>query len=167
MLARLLQIRTVARAVERDFSLLAAALRADSPVNGGAKPLFFPDLTNGATHEINSPLSLCHRFRKDEMLGFGGRECLACIPHSEQTAHRLTIDAYAQSAGYAFRTGSGRFRKPLGWRLRRGSSRKMGMVSASFRTLVQKNRVKCGQNAIFPQDPWYKMALIATNMLFH
>jgi hypothetical protein len=46
---RLLQIRTIARAVERYFALLPATLRADSAVNSRAKPLFFSFFADGTT----------------------------------------------------------------------------------------------------------------------
>ncbi len=49
VLPRLLQIRTVARAVERHLALLATALRTDLPVHGRAKPLFFSFFTDRAT----------------------------------------------------------------------------------------------------------------------
>jgi hypothetical protein len=49
VLTRLLEIRTVAGAVERHLALLAAALRADFPVHGWAKPLFFSFFTDRAT----------------------------------------------------------------------------------------------------------------------
>ena len=34
-------------------------------------------------------------------------------------------------------------------------------------TLVHKIRIKCGWNAVFPQQPWCKMALIAGQISFH
>src|SRR5579864_3802340 len=48
VLPRLTQVRTVAGAVEDYFALLAAALRADAAVDGGAEALFLAGLTNGA-----------------------------------------------------------------------------------------------------------------------
>src|SRR5580765_5517813 len=56
VLARLQQVRTVTRAIERDFALLAAALRADTPVNGWTETLFFPGFADGAARE-DYPLS--------------------------------------------------------------------------------------------------------------
>ena len=50
VLARLQQVRTVARAIKRDFALLAAALRANTPVNGWTETLFFPGFADGAAH---------------------------------------------------------------------------------------------------------------------
>jgi hypothetical protein len=55
MLPCLLQVRTVAWTIQGDLPLLAAALRANSPVDCGTKAFLFSDLANGATHEINSP----------------------------------------------------------------------------------------------------------------
>ena len=46
--ARLQEISTVVRAIERDFALLAATLRADAAVDSGAKTFLFADFTNGA-----------------------------------------------------------------------------------------------------------------------
>src|ERR1700733_12043719 len=48
--ARLLKIRTVTRAIERHFPLLATALRADFPMHSRTKPLFLSLFTNRATH---------------------------------------------------------------------------------------------------------------------
>jgi len=48
VLARLLQIRTVAGAVERHLALLAAALRTDFPMHDWAKPLLFAFFTKRA-----------------------------------------------------------------------------------------------------------------------
>jgi DNA-3-methyladenine glycosylase len=48
MLASLLQIRAVARAIKRDFTLLAATLRANAPMDRRAEALFFPLLANRA-----------------------------------------------------------------------------------------------------------------------
>src|SRR5215470_16199588 len=57
MLARLLQIGAVARAIERHFPLFAAALRADAPMNCGAKAFLFPDFTdNTAQSGLLKPL---------------------------------------------------------------------------------------------------------------
>jgi hypothetical protein len=47
--ARLLQIRTVARAVNRHLALLTAALRADSSMHRRTKPLFFAFFADRAT----------------------------------------------------------------------------------------------------------------------
>src|SRR5260370_40424402 len=49
VLVRLNQIRAVAGTIERHFALLAAALRANTPVNGGAKTFLFADFTNSPT----------------------------------------------------------------------------------------------------------------------
>jgi hypothetical protein len=32
------------------------------------------------------------------------------------------------------------------------------------RFLLQKNRIKCGENAVFPQRLWYKMRIIAAKI---
>jgi hypothetical protein len=48
-LARLLEIGTIAGAVECDFALFAATLRANASVEGRAKPLFFTNFADGAT----------------------------------------------------------------------------------------------------------------------
>src|SRR6266403_4868230 len=37
-----------------------------------------------------------------------------------------------------------------------------GMISAVLGTPARKNRIKCGQNATFPQDSWCKIAALAT-----
>ena len=50
MLARLLQIDAVARAIERDLALLAAALRTDASVDGGAEAFFFAGVADGTGH---------------------------------------------------------------------------------------------------------------------
>ena len=48
MLPRLQKIGAIARTVERDFALFAATLRADPPVNSGAKSFLLADFTNSA-----------------------------------------------------------------------------------------------------------------------
>src|SRR5580765_6955470 len=63
VLARLQQIRTVARAINRGFALLAAALRANTPVDGWTEALFFPGFADGAAHE-DDPLSSLWHFRR-------------------------------------------------------------------------------------------------------
>src|SRR5271166_4418137 len=54
VLARLQKIRAIARAIERHFALLAAALRANAPVNSGAKAFLLADLTN-VTTQLRAP----------------------------------------------------------------------------------------------------------------
>ena len=44
MFARLLQIWAIARTIERNLALLAAALCTDSSVDGGTKALLFPEI---------------------------------------------------------------------------------------------------------------------------
>ena len=61
--ARLLQIRAVAGAIEGHFALLAAALRANAPVQGRAKTLFFANFADGATQEKILLSILCHPVR--------------------------------------------------------------------------------------------------------
>src|SRR5579863_4085954 len=48
MLSGLPKIGTVARAIERHLSLLAATLGANAPVNGGTESLLLADFTDGA-----------------------------------------------------------------------------------------------------------------------
>ena len=50
MLPSLLKIDAVARAVERDLALLAAALRADASVDGGTEALFLALVADGTGH---------------------------------------------------------------------------------------------------------------------
>ena len=50
MLASLQQVNAVRGTVEGDFALLAAALRADAPVDGGTKTLFLAFFADCATH---------------------------------------------------------------------------------------------------------------------
>jgi hypothetical protein len=52
MLARLLKIRAIARAIERHFALFTATLRADLAVHGGTKSLLFTFVTNWTTQSI-------------------------------------------------------------------------------------------------------------------
>ena len=59
MFASLLQVGTIQRTIERDFTLFPATLRANSPVYGGTETLFFPDFTDGAA-QIGLPFPLCH-----------------------------------------------------------------------------------------------------------
>src|SRR5260370_36143337 len=49
VLVRLNHIRAVAGTIERHFALLAAALRGNTPVNGGAKAFLFADFTDSTT----------------------------------------------------------------------------------------------------------------------
>src|ERR1700730_3460602 len=49
MLACLLEVWAIARTVQGYFSLFAAALRANSAMDGRTKALFFTDLANGTT----------------------------------------------------------------------------------------------------------------------
>src|SRR5271165_444096 len=49
VLPRLLEINTVGRAVERQFSLLAAALWADAPVHRRAEALFLANVAEWTT----------------------------------------------------------------------------------------------------------------------
>jgi len=48
--ARLLQIRAIARTIERHLALFAAALRADSSVDSGTKTLLFSEITYRTAH---------------------------------------------------------------------------------------------------------------------
>jgi hypothetical protein len=73
MLASLLQVRTVAGAVERNLALFAATLRADAAMHGRAKPLLLSDLANGAGHEA-SPIPLWHPALAFGRLSEGGRK---------------------------------------------------------------------------------------------
>src|SRR5882672_11908625 len=60
MLPRLLKIRAVAGTIEGDLALLAAALRANAPVDGRTKAFFFANLADGAAQTEDSPSSaLC------------------------------------------------------------------------------------------------------------
>jgi hypothetical protein len=54
MLAGLQQIDAVTGTVESDFALLAAALRADAPVDGWAKTLFLAFFADCATHRFQA-----------------------------------------------------------------------------------------------------------------
>jgi hypothetical protein len=55
----------------------------------------------------------------------------------------------------------------LGWCLCECQDRQTGDFCAFLDTSSKKNRIKRGENAIFPQDEWYKMAHIAANQPFH
>ncbi|HEY1402475.1 MAG TPA: hypothetical protein VF953_12855 [Terriglobales bacterium] len=50
MFTRLLQIRAVGGTVERHLALFAAALGADTPVDGWTEALFLPDVADGTAH---------------------------------------------------------------------------------------------------------------------
>jgi hypothetical protein len=63
VLPRLSQIGTITGAIECDFTLLAAALRANAPVQGRAKTLFFANFADGATQEKILLSILCHPVR--------------------------------------------------------------------------------------------------------
>jgi hypothetical protein len=54
----LAKIGAIARTIERDFALLAAALRTNAPVNRRAKTLFFANFTDRASQESNSPVGI-------------------------------------------------------------------------------------------------------------
>jgi hypothetical protein len=56
VLPRLLQIGAIAGAIQCDFTLLAAALRADAAVNGGAEAFFLANFADGATQIGESTL---------------------------------------------------------------------------------------------------------------
>jgi hypothetical protein len=58
VLARLLQISTVRRAIESDFALLSAALRTNAPVNGGAKASLFAQIADSAIQRVESPSNI-------------------------------------------------------------------------------------------------------------
>src|SRR5579863_6995926 len=62
MIPRLPQIDTIAGTVQRDLTLLAATLRANSPVHRRTKPLLFSDFTDCTAQEMfsesNYPMSL-------------------------------------------------------------------------------------------------------------
>jgi len=51
----------------------------------------------------------------------------------------------------------------LGWAFRSRHDAKIRVFLALFRPHDAKNRIKCGSDAVFPQDGWYKMAHIAAN----
>jgi hypothetical protein len=57
---RLHKIRTIARTIERHFALLAAALRADAPVNSGTEAFLLANFTNGTTQSTALLFSLWH-----------------------------------------------------------------------------------------------------------
>jgi hypothetical protein len=73
VLASLLQVRTVAGAVERNLALFTATLRADAAMHGRTKPLLLSDLANGAGHEA-SPIPLWHPALAFGRLSEGGRK---------------------------------------------------------------------------------------------
>src|SRR5580704_8553603 len=58
MFARLLQIRTVARTIERHLALLATALRTNAPVYCGAEAFFLASLADRATQIVSSPVRI-------------------------------------------------------------------------------------------------------------
>src|SRR5579864_3776317 len=60
MCARLQQIGTVARTIEGDFALFAAALRANAPVNSGTEAFFLTNFTDGATQPVGLLSALWH-----------------------------------------------------------------------------------------------------------
>ncbi len=51
VLASLKQVGAVAGTIECDLALLAATLRADAGVDGGAESFFFADVADGTGHE--------------------------------------------------------------------------------------------------------------------
>jgi DNA-binding protein HU-beta len=54
----------------------------------------------------------------------------------------------------------------LGWAFSAWQDREIGYFCAFLNASREENRIKCGWNAVFPQDEWYKMAIIATNKQF-
>jgi hypothetical protein len=60
VLPRLPQIGTITGAIECDFALLTAALRANASVQSRAKTLFFANFADGATQERILLTVLCH-----------------------------------------------------------------------------------------------------------
>ncbi len=64
MFSRLPQINAIAGTIERDFALLAAALRTNPAVDGGTKSLFFSDFTDGAGQE-NFPVAFDYPMSKE------------------------------------------------------------------------------------------------------
>src|SRR5260370_6613678 len=56
VLARLDEISAIARTIESHFPLFAATLRANAPVNGGAKAFLLANFTNSATQWVGSPV---------------------------------------------------------------------------------------------------------------
>ena len=60
MLSRLLKIRTVAGAIERHLALLAAALRADAAMDGGAEAFLFANLADGAAQTGSRLFNIMH-----------------------------------------------------------------------------------------------------------
>jgi hypothetical protein len=124
--ASLLEVRAVARAIERDFALLTTTLWADAPVNGRAESLLFPLFADSTAHRTESPVIIM-AFLK---------------------AHRL-----GPAAGSNL----------LGWCLCEESSWQTGDFRAFLDSCDDKNRIKRGENATFPQDAWYKMRISQQN----
>src|SRR3981189_299657 len=60
--ARLLQVGAIARTIERDLALFATALRTDSSVDGGPKPLLFPEVADRTAHRLIISCRLGDRF---------------------------------------------------------------------------------------------------------
>jgi hypothetical protein len=50
VLASLLQVHAIARAIQRDFALLTATLRANAAMDGRTETLFFALFANCTTH---------------------------------------------------------------------------------------------------------------------
>lgn len=66
--------------------------------------------------------------------------------------------------------GGVRFPKALNHAYRQGfevRNQGKGCFCGLFWFLNEKNRIKCGYGAIFPQRTWYKMAPIAGKSEFH
>jgi hypothetical protein len=58
--ACLLEVHALARAIERDFALLATTLRTNASVNGGTKTFFFSFFADRTTHESQLLKLLSH-----------------------------------------------------------------------------------------------------------
>jgi DNA-binding protein HU-beta len=90
MQASLLQIRTVAGAIERNLALLAATLSANAAMHGWAKALFFPVFANRAAQKA-SPATLWHA----GVVGFGSGHAIKKSPSGAgfgtQTAKKAII----------------------------------------------------------------------------
>ncbi len=100
MLARLQQIRTIAWTIERDFALLAAALRADASMHRGTKTLFLTLFADDAAHEMivsdiyyvmHTGLEFCARrgLGTDQALAVSsGEVCRKHCPNRENLGQR-------------------------------------------------------------------------------
>jgi hypothetical protein len=88
MLAGLQQVDAVRGTVEGDFALLAAALRADAPVDGGAKALFLAFFADCATHRCR--ISPSHYYTQ----GRAAKGVMPLLAGHFETAGAKTGDFY-------------------------------------------------------------------------